>query len=489
MLKITFNRKISGSVSPFWVLILCIGCYQLSFASTIDSTFMISVNGMQKSAPEVLSQYIQFQSLSCEEKVAGEWLKKICLENGLYVSQFGDQAGNYNFAASLIPLSDKKPNVIFLNHIDVVDPGDISGWEHPPFSGFITDEIVWGRGAFDNKGAAIMQLFSMLKFKSEQEHSNIEYNVTFLAVSCEETMCGGGIDYVLENHFDELNPVAVLGEGATELSELIGSKKDDFTFGISIGHKRPLWLELRLNTSSSGHGSVTPMEYSAKQFTIALSNLARKKTYAIFTDENKNVLKSIGDSKKGLLKIILKHPVFFKPFVVSKLRKEPEIFALFTNTISITSIETDNKVINKIPQSTRATLDCRLLPEASEEKFLKFVQQALKNDQIELKIIKKMDPLPISNTENEFYIHLEQAIKESYENARVFPIILPTFSDVGKFRIRGIQSYSIIPVVLDIEFLKCIHSENERLPIHALYEGIGVYFNFLNRVLYQNKTT
>jgi len=480
---IPFYRIITSRLAPFWVLLLFIGSHQLSFASSTDFTFKISVDGIQKSAPELLSQYIQFQSLSCHEKAAGEWLKKICLENGLYVSQFGNQDGNYNLAASLFPLSKKKPNVIFLNHIDVVDAGDTSTWEHPPFSGLIADEEVWGRGAFDNKGAAIMQLFSILKFKSEHEHQNIEYNVTFLAVSCEETMCEGGIDYVLENHFDELNPVAVLGEGATELGELISSKKDEFAFGISIGHKRPLWLELSLNTPSLGHGSVTPKEYSTKEFTIALSNLAEKKTPAIFTDENKEILKFLSDSKKGLSKLILKHPVFFKPIIVSQLRKEPEIFALFTNTVTITSIETDNKVINKIPQSIRATIDCRLLPDTSEEKFLEFVKQALNNDDIEVKIIEKMDPLPISNTENEFYGHLEHAIKESYENASVFPIILPSFSDVGKFRLKGIQSYSIIPVVLDIDYLNSIHSENERLPISALSQGIDVYFNFLKQAL------
>ena len=32
---------------------------------------------------------------------AGEFLKKLCKENGLYITQMGDQNGNYNFAASI----------------------------------------------------------------------------------------------------------------------------------------------------------------------------------------------------------------------------------------------------------------------------------------------------------------------------------------------------------------------------------------------------
>ena len=161
------------------------------------------------------------------------------------------------------------------------------------------------------------------------------------------------------------------------------------------------------------------------------------------------------------------------------MRKDPELFALFTNTISITSIETDNKVFNKIPQSTKAYLDCRLLPEASQEKFLKSLKRTLKNDNIEVRIIKKMDLLPISTTENVFYKSLELAIIETYGNVSVMPIILPNFSDVGNFRLIGIDSYSIIPVVLDIDYLRSIHAENERLSISALHQGIDVYYNFL----------
>lgn len=461
-----------------WTLYSILFCAPV-FSASADSTFRISVNGDLLSAHEVLSIYIQQKSLSCEEKIAGEWLKSVCRENGLNIYSYGSNNGNYNFAASMFPLETKLPNIVLLNHIDVVDAGDTLIWQYPPFGGVITETEVWGRGAFDNKGAAIMQLFSLLKFKQNLKDDSVIYNVTFLAVSCEETMCEGGSDYVLENHLEELNPITVIGEGATELSQLIGSEKDEFAFGISLGHKRPLWLELNLNSPTSGHSSVTPSEYSSQEMTIALSNLVKKKTPAVYIKENKEILRFLGNSKKGVSKFILKHPIFFKPIVVSQLRKEPEIFALFTNTITITSIETDNKVLNKIPQNTRATLDCRLLPEASEEKFLKSIKRALENDNIEVNVINRMNSLPISSSENVFFKQLESAIIQTYGKVSVIPIILPNYSDVGKFRLKGINSYSIIPVVLDIDCLKCIHAENERLPISALHQGIDVYHNFL----------
>ncbi|MDX2362173.1 MAG: M20/M25/M40 family metallo-hydrolase [Crocinitomicaceae bacterium] len=461
------------------LFIILFGCNSNLLACTTDSSFRISIDNEMFTAPEVLSLYIQKKSLSCEEKNAGEWLKNICDENGLHIYNYGSENGNYNFAATLFPISDSLPNIVLLNHIDVVDAGDSNLWTYPPYSGFITETDIWGRGAFDNKGPAIMQLFSLLEFKSNHLGENLNYNITFLAVSCEETLCDGGAQYVLENHLSELNIAVVIGEGSTELGELIGSENEEPIFGISLAHKRPLWLELNLSIPTSGHGSVTPEEYANKEMAIALSNLAQKKTPLIYIKENKEILKFIAEQRSGMSKFILKHPVLFKSTISKQLRKQPEIFALFSNTVTITSIGNNNSTINMIPQNATAILDCRLLPEFPQEKMMKFISDALENDSIKISIIETMEPSPISSSETSFYKNLESAIEASYDNSNVIPIILPNYSDIGQFRAYGIQGYSIIPIQLDLDFLKCIHAENERIPIKALHSGASVYLKFL----------
>lgn len=448
-------------------------------ASTTDSSYRISVNNELLTAPEVLSLYIQKQSLSCEEKNAGEWLKNICTENGLYIYDYGNENGNYNFAASVVSLSDSLPNIVLLNHIDVVDPGNSTLWTHPAFSGFISDTDIWGRGAFDNKGAAIMQLFSILEFKSLHKGNPLTHNITFLAVSCEETLCDGGARYVIDNHLSELNIAAIIGEGSTELSELMGSEKEELIFGISLAHKRPLWLELNISIPTSGHGSVPPLEYANKELAIGLSKLSQKKTPFIYIKENKKILQFLAEQNTGMKKFVLKHPVLFKSTISKQLRKQPEIFALFSNTLSITSLSSNNSTINKISQNATAILDCRLLPEFSQEKMIRFVSDGLDNDSIKISVIETLDPAPISSAKTSFYKDLESAIKESYENSTVTPIILPNYSDIGKFRAKGIQGYSIIPIQVAVDYLKCIHAENERIPIEALLKGASVYLKFL----------
>jgi succinyl-diaminopimelate desuccinylase len=46
----------------------------------------------------------------------------------------------------------EQPNLVFAGHTDVVPAGDEAGWRHPPFSGDVAGDVLYGRGAVDMKG-------------------------------------------------------------------------------------------------------------------------------------------------------------------------------------------------------------------------------------------------------------------------------------------------------------------------------------------------
>ena len=260
------------------------------FAQNTDTQFYFNLKNKQISPVQALSFYLQFESVSGSEKEAGEFLKNLCKENGLFITQMGNSDGNYNFAASIHPLSQDTTNIIFLNHIDVVPAGDHSKWLNPPFSGLIIEDEIWGRGAFDNKGAAIMQLASIIEISRRYKNKPTDYNITFLAVSCEETQCEGGVKYVVDNYFDELNPCVIIGEGPPSLNNVLPSQPEADIFGISVAHKRPLWLKIEANIETSGHGSIPPNSYSNKELVTALSAIVSAKQKVKFNKLNTDLL-------------------------------------------------------------------------------------------------------------------------------------------------------------------------------------------------------
>lgn len=459
------------------IILLFIMASQLTFSQDIGTVIF---NGSEISIEHLLQKYIQFPSISGSEKDAGDFIKSICKENGLYISDFGTENGNYNFAASVYPLENKKPNIIFLNHIDVVP--EIETENRKPYSGEISENIIYGRGALDNKGVALMQLYSIINHLKSKIKYDSKYNVTFLAVSCEETQCEGGISYVIKNYLSELNPAVVIGEGPSEITALIkGEFKNPF-FGISVAHKRSYWLNLELEIQTSAHGAITPLEYSNKEMIKALNRLTRKKNKIIFNDLNVRILKSLGSRKKGFERLILKHPRLFKPFLIPQLRKQPELLALFTNTITLTNIYTNNSTYNIIPSKTNAYLDCRLLPQTNEIKFFAFIKKRLNNDNITIRIVENMPKTLPSSVETIYYKNLRDAITTHYPNATTLPMMLPNINDLGAFRAKEIPSYGSIPVNFSREEVENIHNNGESIFIPLLYNGSQVYFDFINRM-------
>lgn len=52
----------------------------------------------------------------------------------------------------------------FNGHTDVVPPGDLASWTHPPFSGTEIDGVIWGRGATDMKSGVAAFVAAAIDF-------------------------------------------------------------------------------------------------------------------------------------------------------------------------------------------------------------------------------------------------------------------------------------------------------------------------------------
>lgn len=432
---------------------------------------------------QITSRYIRFHSVSGNEKEGGLWLKNLCEENGLSVFQMGSENNQFNFSASVYPLSENLPNIVFLNHIDVVHPGKEENWIHPPFSGKITEKEIWGRGAIDNKGAAILQLFSIIEVMRKYQNQKMPFNISFLAVSCEETQCQGGVKYVAEKYREMLNPAVIIGEGAPALNHILSKEPEKYVFGIAVSHKKALWLNLSLKMENSGHASVPPLQYANKEMTAALNRLLHKKPQIQTNLLSISMLKQLGKWERMPKALIMKHPVLFHPLIIPALRKKPELLSLFSSTITLTGLKSQEGAHNVIPNEVTALLDCRLLPGESTEKFIRQLQKRLKNKNIVITKLLEMPDAGISDESNPFYKSLHAAILQVYPESRVIPSLLPNFNDTGVFRSMGIPAYCVLPLEIELHYLKNIHSVNEKIPIEGLQKGKNAYVLFLENCM------
>jgi succinyl-diaminopimelate desuccinylase len=54
------------------------------------------------------------------------------------------------------------PTLLYHAHADTVPPGDVNRWRHDPFAGVVEGELIFGRGAGDDKGSVAAQVMALV---------------------------------------------------------------------------------------------------------------------------------------------------------------------------------------------------------------------------------------------------------------------------------------------------------------------------------------
>ena len=211
--------------------------------------------------------------------------------------------------------------------------------------------------------------------------------------------------------------------------------------------------------------------------------MTRKKPKVIYTDINIKFLKDLSTHYSGSKKLALKNPKLFRPFLTKRLRNYPELFSLFTNTITLTNFYTNSEAVNKLSSVAWAQLDCRLLPETNEQEFIYEIKKRLNNDNIKINVIKKLPPNKASDTETIYFKNLSSAIMENYSGAATMDLMMPNINDLGAFRAKNIPAYGVLPIVCDLQEVRSIHGKDEHLRVQSLYDGAQVYRLFLMKMM------
>jgi len=116
------------------------------------------------------------------------------------------------------------PHLCFAGHTDVVPPGEVARWRHPPFAGEIEDGVLYGRGASDMKGAIAAFAAAALDY-TKSKGSDLPGSISLLITGDEEGPAINGtrkvLDWMAANN--EQPDHALVGEptNATRLGQAI----------------------------------------------------------------------------------------------------------------------------------------------------------------------------------------------------------------------------------------------------------------------------
>lgn len=134
---------------------------------------------------DICRALIRCPSVTPEDAGALPLLERILKEHGFATSRvkFSDE-GQPSIDNLYARIGTAAPCLVFAGHTDVVPVGDNTAWRFNPFAAELAEDMVWGRGASDMKGAIAAFTSAALGFIAK--HGMAKGSIGFLITGDEE---------------------------------------------------------------------------------------------------------------------------------------------------------------------------------------------------------------------------------------------------------------------------------------------------------------
>ena len=178
------------------------------------------------------TQLIQYPSVTPNESGSLDFIEAHLVELGFSTKRY-----NRNQTSNLFAYRSKHSRLLFCGHVDVVPPGPVESWTHPPFSGHISDNRIYGRGAVDMKSSISAFVCALSRI------SPYEPSTAILLTSDEEGEAKDGVQFAIERIHAEgyLFDQALVGEPTSvdKLGDTIKIGRRGSLTGILYLHGKP----------------------------------------------------------------------------------------------------------------------------------------------------------------------------------------------------------------------------------------------------------
>ena len=432
---------------------------------------------LEDEAASLLSRYVQVDTTNPpgHEIKAAEFLKQVFDREGIEAKIIESAPGRGNLYARLRGDGSKKA-IVLLNHMDVV-PAQAEVWKEPPFSGLIKDGVVWGRGALDDKGPALMELTAMLALK--RQNTTLKGDVIFLGTADEEAGGALGAGYLIEKHPELFKDVGlVLNEGG---GIRVGQDGRAPVYNVSVAEKTPLWLKLTAS-GTPGHGATPGNDLAVNKLLLALGRIMGYQAPIKVVPEVQKFYAAMASAESEPrrtfyldLRKSLEDPGFRTEFL-----KDPRNSASVRNTIAITVVRGSDKV-NMIPGSAQAELDVRLLPGENPKLFIEELRRVIDDHSIKIEVTLSF-PAATSRPYPEAMEVITGLAKTHDPGAVVVAPLVRGFTDCHFFREKGIPCLGFMPHRSTPGSEGMVHGVDERMRLDDFNSGIRAMYEIVRKL-------
>ena len=363
------------------------------------------------------------------------------------------------------------PPLILCAHFDVVPAENTAdaSWTHPPFSGVVDSERVWGRGAVDDKSSAvgILEAAEALIASGARPQrtiyfafSHTEEDDTSGATAIARTLAGRGV-----------RGAWLLDEGGLIVSTVPGVSSPVAFVGLT--EKAAVTLEL-VAEAAGGHAAMPPRETAVGILARALDRLERHPMPERLDGVTREMFETLAPEMRWPMRAAFANLWATRPLITRMLARRPDTDALIRTTTAPTMLSASPK-INVLATSARAAVNFRLLPGDTTDTLVAHVTSVVDDPRVKIRVAGDSGtPPPVSRTDVPEYAALARAVRAAHPDVLVAPFLTTAATDARVYASIAPHTYRLLPVYQE-GTVQMIHGVNESIRIDAYERAVRTY--------------
>ena len=362
------------------------------------------------------------------------------------------------------------PHVI-MAHLDVVPVEAVaeSKWTHPPFSGLISQDTIWGRGAVDDKGSAV----AIMEATEELLQANhTPERTTYICFGHDEEISGRRGAKVFSKWFNDNNikPALVVDEGGMIDSEKFKELNRPVAV-VGTGEKGYVNIDIAVEIPG-GHSSMPSKETAIDLLNKAIVKIRANQMPTRFTTPVIEMLGNTIGSTSFMGRMAMANRWLFEGTIASQMEENNQTNAMIHTTLVPTIVKAGIKD-NVIPTVAKATFNSRILPGESSDDVVAFVKKAVNDERVTVtkQTISLMEPSTTTPSSHPAFKQMTSIIHKTVPNVLVSPYLVVGATDSRYFRSFSDAVLNFTP----IQNAKGFHGIDERIGVTDLKRMVTYY--------------
>lgn len=392
------------------------------------------------------------------------------------VQVLGPRPERANLVARLRGTGARRP-ILLISHLDVVEARR-EDWTIDPFRFVEKDGYFYGRGTMDIKCGDAILVANLIRWKREGYKPDRDLIVALTANEEGDDVEENGIYWLLKNHRDLIDAEYCINPDGGSLETKKGTK---LVNELQYGEKGFLSFALEVK-NKGGHSSVPEKDNAIYRLSKGLVRLSGFDFPVTLDAGTRAFFEAVAvrespDAAQAINRMLSTSPP--DAAAVALVSKSPDWNAVLRTTCVATMLQAGHAE-NALPQSAKATVNCRILPSEKPEDVENTIRRVLNDGQISITPLESMELVqsPASPLRPDVVDAAKVVTSAMWPGVPVVPFISEGASDGKHLRRAGIPTYGISGIADDFDDIR-EHGRDERIAATALYEGREFLFRLM----------